>query len=110
MDISGILKAVDELKAQIAKDYGSALTKEELIEVLEETLLESRRKELKRKFSVFGPEYLVAAIKNIKAGESIRERSEHGNQESRESIRAGTDASASRGPRIVKAARQPGKS
>jgi hypothetical protein len=100
MNLSGILTAVEEIKTQIAKDYGEPVSQEELLNVLLGLLAESRTKELKRKFVAFGPEYIAGAIKQIRDG----------NKESREPVGASVITPPSGGPKLIKAASRASKS
>lgn len=116
MNLAGILTAIEELKAQHFRDYDCEISEAELLVALSELLDEHRKKEIKRKFVAFGPEYLVAAIKHIRAGGSGKgprtdcERSEHGNKESGKLADPGSQPPSPGGPKLVKAASRAGKS
>lgn len=100
MNLSGILLAIDELKVQTLRDYGSEITESEILSALLEILEEHKKKEIKRKFVAFGPEYILGAIESIKRG----------NKENREPVRTGVESPPSGGPKLVKAASRAGKS
>lgn len=67
MNIDSVLKAVEEAKLYTEKFYDRAVTDKEVLDVMVKILNDKKEAELKKRFSQFGPEYLVASIEHLRS-------------------------------------------
>lgn len=66
LNIDAVIKAIEEAKLYTAKFFERAVTDKEVAEVLTKILQDKRESELRKRFSQFGPEYIVACLQYLR--------------------------------------------